>query len=120
MTTAHRPTWHTAKGGTEQGGNVLINPSRAYSSKDMPAHTSLKERTREQGDLSEQNKINFRRDLLEREEALIVGKKRLRNDDDSQQPAAALQLMDKDEEEVMVYGDDESEEAAVGGSAGGV
>ena len=49
MTTAHRPTWHTAKGGTEQGGNVLINPSRAYSSKDMPAHTALKERTMGQG-----------------------------------------------------------------------
>ena len=49
----------------------------------MPAHTSLKERTREQGDLSEQNKIDFRRDLLEREEELIVGKKRLRNDDNS-------------------------------------
>ena len=44
MTTAHRPTWNTAKGGSEQGGNVLINPSRAYSSKDMPSHTSLKER----------------------------------------------------------------------------
>ena len=53
MTTAHRPTWHTAKGGTEQGGNVLINPSRAYSSKDMPAHTSLKERVAGQGDLAE-------------------------------------------------------------------
>ena len=53
MTTAHRQTWHTAKGGTEQGGNVLVNPSRAYSSKDMPAHTSLKERMSGQGDLHE-------------------------------------------------------------------
>ena len=44
MTTAHRPTWHTAKGGTEQGGNVLINPSRGYSAKDLPAHKTLKER----------------------------------------------------------------------------
>ena len=44
MTNAHRPTWHTAVGGSEQGGNVMINPSRAYSSKDMPAHTVLKER----------------------------------------------------------------------------
>ena len=84
MTTAHRPTWHTAKGGTEQGGNVLINPSRAYSSKDMPAHTSLKERVAGQGDLAEQNRIDFRRDLLEREEAL-AGKKRLRNDSTSGQ-----------------------------------
>ena len=83
MTTAHRPTWHTAKGGTEQGGNVLINPSRAYSSKDMPAHTSLKERTRGHGDLTEQGQIDIRRDLLEREEELISGKKRLRMDNNN-------------------------------------
>lgn len=44
MTTAHRPTWHNAVGGSEQGGNVMINPTRAYSSKDMPGHTTLKER----------------------------------------------------------------------------
>ena len=67
MTTAHRPTWHTAKGGTEQGGNVLINPSRAYSSKDMPAHTSLKERSSGQGNLKEQSAIDFRKELLDRE-----------------------------------------------------
>ena len=67
MTTAHRPTWHTAKGGTEQGGNVLINPSRAYSSKDMPAHTSLKERSSGQGNLKEQGAIDFRKELLDRE-----------------------------------------------------
>ena len=44
MTNAHRPTWHSAHGGSEQGGNVMINPTRAYSSKDMPLHTTLKER----------------------------------------------------------------------------
>ena len=44
MTNAHRPTWHSAHGGSEQGGNVMINPTRAYSSKDMPSHTTLKER----------------------------------------------------------------------------
>lgn len=76
MTTAHRPTWHTAKGGSEQGGNVLINPSRAYSSKDMPAHTSLKERSTGQGNQHEQHQIDFRAELLERE-AQLAGKKRL-------------------------------------------
>ena len=67
MTTAHRPTWHTAKGGTEQGGNVLINPSRAYSSKDMPAHTTLKVRATGQGNIQEQTAQDFKRDLLSRE-----------------------------------------------------
>lgn len=96
MTTAHRPTWHTAKGGTEQGGNVLINPSRAYSSKDMPAHTALKERSTGQGNQFEQNQIDFRQELLQREAAEIAGKKRLRDDPGM---TAALQLQDKDEEE---------------------
>ena len=104
MTTAHRPTWHTAKGGTEQGGNVLVNPSRAYSSKDMPSHTSLKERMSGQGDLHEQSQINFRRELLDREEA-IAGKKRPRD--------LALQMEDKDEEEIYDDGDDD--ENATGG-----
>ena len=67
MTTAHRPTWHTAKGGTEQGGNVLVNPSRAYSSKDMPAHTSMKERSSGQGNLIEQNRLDFKAELLRQE-----------------------------------------------------
>ena len=44
MTTAHRPTWNSAKGGSEQGGNLLVEPSRAYSSKDLPAHQTLKSR----------------------------------------------------------------------------
>ena len=44
MTTAHRPTWNAARGGSEQGGNLLVNPSRAYSAKDLPGHTTLKYR----------------------------------------------------------------------------
>lgn len=44
MTTAHRPTWNSVRGGSEQGGNVLVQPSRAYSARDMPAHLKLKER----------------------------------------------------------------------------
>ncbi len=44
MTTAHRPTWNSAKGGSEQGGNLLVNPTRTYSAKDLPANTTLKYR----------------------------------------------------------------------------
>ena len=106
MTTAHRPTWHTAKGGSEQGGNVLVNPSRAYSSKDMPAHTSLKERASGQGNLDEQSRIDFRRELLERE-ALLAGKKRMR-----EAPAnVPLLLQDQDGEEV--YDSDTSRDKVV-------
>lgn len=107
MTTAHRPTWHAAKGGSEQGGNVLVNPSRAYSSKDMPAHTSLKERAPGQGNLQEQSKVDFRRELLERE-AELAGKKRRREPLD--QAATALELKDREDEEVF-----ESEGSSEGG-----
>lgn len=61
MTTAHRPTWHSVRGGSEQGGNRIVVPSRQYSSKDMPSQTSLKLRppTEAPGD--------FRQALLENE-----------------------------------------------------
>lgn len=55
MTTAHRPTWNSAKGGSEQGGNVLIQPSRNYSAKDLPGHLSLKTRHGGQGSKTEQS-----------------------------------------------------------------
>ena len=44
MTTAHRPTWKPAVGGSEQGGNKITVPTRQYSSKDIPGYTSLKSR----------------------------------------------------------------------------
>lgn len=42
MTTAHRPTIVTAKGGEEQGGRRIFVPSRMTSAKDAAAHTKLK------------------------------------------------------------------------------
>ncbi len=44
MTTAHRPTWSSAKGGTNQGGNRVIVPTRMYSSKDLPGQMTMKDR----------------------------------------------------------------------------
>lgn len=44
MTTAHRPTWHTAIGGSEQGGNRTVVPTRAFSAKDLPGYLTLKTR----------------------------------------------------------------------------
>lgn len=67
MTTAHRPTWNSAKGGSEQGGNVMVKPSRQYSAKDMPAHLKLKTRHEGQGSVDEQKEIDFRQELLLRE-----------------------------------------------------
>lgn len=44
MTTAHRATWNPAAGGSDQGGNKLMVPSRQYSSKDLPGYTEMRER----------------------------------------------------------------------------
>jgi hypothetical protein len=111
MTTAHRPTWHTAKGGTEQGGNVLINPSRAYSSKDMPVHTSMKERSRGQGDIFEQNKLDFKAELLKKEaqaSSTFAGQKRLHQDylGSEKQPLMLQDNLNEDEGTVIYEEDD--------------
>ena len=68
MTNAHRPTWKAAVGGSEQGGNTLYIPTRQYSSRDMPSHLKLKTRQEGQGTEGEANKVDFRRNILEREQ----------------------------------------------------
>ena len=49
MTTAHQPTWNPAQGGNDQGGNRSLVPTRQFSSKDLPAHLTLKVRQPGQG-----------------------------------------------------------------------
>ena len=49
MTTAHRPTFNPARGGTARGEGDLSKLSAQYSSKDMPSHLKLKYRQSGQG-----------------------------------------------------------------------
>lgn len=44
MTTAARPTWDTARGGSGRGEKNLSALSKQYSSRDLPGHTKLKYR----------------------------------------------------------------------------
>jgi len=44
MTTAAKPTYDPARGGTGKGENDLSAMSKQYSSRDLPAHTKLKYR----------------------------------------------------------------------------
>ncbi len=44
MTTAARPTFEPARGGTGKGENDLSAISKQYSSRDLPSHTRLKYR----------------------------------------------------------------------------
>ncbi|KAL6741721.1 hypothetical protein Aduo_014948 [Ancylostoma duodenale] len=69
MTTAHRPTFHPARGGTGRTEGDLSKLSQQYSSKDMPSHTKLKYRQTGQGTEEELRRRDLRRELEEKEKA---------------------------------------------------
>ena len=76
MTTAHRPTWNSAKGATSS--NVVVQPKRHYSALDMPAHKDLKQRATGQGTIDEQEHFDFKQELLAKERERADGKLGLR------------------------------------------
>jgi len=71
MTTAARPTWDTAKGGTSTRERDLSAMSKQYSSRDLPSHTALKSREHGQGTSEELKNKDFRRELDERERLAV-------------------------------------------------
>ena len=69
MTTAARPTFDPARGGSGARERDLSAMSKQYSSRDLPSHTSLKSRERGQNDPEDIKNRDFRRELEERERA---------------------------------------------------
>ncbi|XP_060517589.1 protein CWC15 homolog [Cylas formicarius] len=67
MTTAARPTFEPARGGTGRNEKDLSAISRQYSSRDLPSHTKLKYREPFQGTQEENRSRDFRKELDERE-----------------------------------------------------
>ncbi|XP_034251929.1 protein CWC15 homolog [Thrips palmi] len=67
MTTAARPTFDTARGGSGRGEKDLSALSKQYSSRDLPGHTKLKYREHGQGTSEELRVRDFRKELEERE-----------------------------------------------------
>jgi len=67
MTTAARPTWDTAKGGNNAKDRDLSALSKQYSSRDLPAQTSLKFREPGQGTTDEHKGKDFKKELEDRE-----------------------------------------------------
>lgn len=70
MTTAARPTFAPARGGTgkgEGGQGDLSALSKQYSSRDLPSNLKLKYREEGQGNRDDLRGKDFRRDLEERE-----------------------------------------------------
>uniref|UniRef100_A0A1A9WPL5 Protein CWC15 homolog n=1 Tax=Glossina brevipalpis TaxID=37001 RepID=A0A1A9WPL5_9MUSC len=67
MTTAARPTFDPARGGSGRGEKDLSALSKQYSSRDLPGHTKLKYRESGQGTAEELRNRDFRKELEERE-----------------------------------------------------
>lgn len=67
MTTAARPTFEPARGGSGRNEKDLSAISKQYSSRDLPGHTKLKFREHGQGTTDELRSRDFRRELEERE-----------------------------------------------------
>jgi len=67
MTTAARPTFDTARGGSGARERDLSAMSKQYSSRDLPSHTSLKNRERGQSDPADLLFRDFKSELEDRE-----------------------------------------------------
>ncbi|XP_030749736.1 protein CWC15 homolog [Sitophilus oryzae] len=119
MTTAARPTFEPARGGSGRNEKDLSAISRQYSSRDLPGHTKLKYREHGQGTQDEARSRDFRRELEEREKEKRLGgsrtdhssSKRLKLD---QVPAASLDADDPvDHDEDSDSSDDEDDTEAL-------
>jgi len=75
MTTAHRPTFHPAQGGTGKNESDLSKLSKQYSSRDMPSHTKVKYRQTGQGTTEEVKSRDLRKELEEREKTVSRDKR---------------------------------------------
>jgi protein CWC15 len=82
MTTAARPTWAPAKGGSEQGGVRMFGASQKYSSRDLASHTNLKQRKDGQDTSEDLRKRNLRDELDDRERRHFSSKDKDRGYDD--------------------------------------
>ncbi|ELU07517.1 hypothetical protein CAPTEDRAFT_99375 [Capitella teleta] len=70
MTTAARPTFEPARGGTGKGEGDLSALSKQYSARDLPSHTKIKYRQEGQNAAHEVRGRDFRKDLEDRERAV--------------------------------------------------
>lgn len=121
MTTAARPTFEPARGGSGRNEKDLGALSKQYSSRDLPGHTKLKYRQPGQGTSDELKSKDFRRELEERERIVAYereGKKGSSRESSSskrprldQVPAANLDADDPLEEEDDSADSDEDDTA---------
>uniref|UniRef100_A0A914HGF1 Uncharacterized protein n=1 Tax=Globodera rostochiensis TaxID=31243 RepID=A0A914HGF1_GLORO len=109
MTTAHRPTFDTAKGGTGRNEGDLAKLSQQYSSRDMPSHMTLKYRQKGQAHPEEVVTKNLRRDIEER--GIPANKKQRAEDSASVRNLDADEPLDELDEDDSDLDDDSENEA---------
>eukprot|EP00116_Pleurobrachia_bachei_P014695 sb/3474957/ len=96
MTTAARPTFEPARGGTGRGEGDLSALSKQYSSRDLPGHTKLKYRQLGQETREEVAGRDLKRDLIDKER----NSKRHRTGGDTRRkalPEISKETLDQDE-----------------------
>jgi len=91
MTTAARPTFDPAKGGSGRGEKDLSALSRQYSSRDLPGHTKLKYRETGQGTVDEHKHKDYRRELEDKERQARREKDKDKNRHEQLEPQKAIQ-----------------------------
>jgi len=107
MTTAARPTFAPARGGTGKGENDLSALSKQYSSRDLPSHMKLKYREKGQGTSDEIRGRDFRGELEDRERAAREKRDRGRESGSSKRPRMELTASNLDADDPV---DDEDED----------
>lgn len=95
MTTAARPTFDTARGGSGRGEKDLSALSKQYSSRDLPGHTKLKYREHGQGTSEELRVRDFRKELEDREREKEKEKDKTRRPAIEQRDAAKRPRLDQ-------------------------
>ncbi|CEF61875.1 Protein CWC15 homolog [Strongyloides ratti] len=103
MTTAHRPTFDPARGGTGRGETDYGKLSQQFSSKDMPSHTILKYRHDQQKPSDKLTKKDLLKELEEREINSKKGNKRIDSiqnvSDTLTEPISKKSKFDSDDED---------------------
>lgn len=97
MSSAGRPTFVSAKGGADQGGNRMHVSTRQYSSKDLAGHTKMKQRQVGQNTSSEIAKRDLKRELEDKERKVAGerGRKDYRDKDKVDREAPVLAIKDR-------------------------
>jgi protein CWC15 len=106
MTTAGRPTFDTARGGTKRGERSLSAMTKQYSSRDLPGHTKLKYRQPQEYDAAR----DLKKELEERERSSTSSNRLPSSNGSSSRSEIPLKRIKTDSLPTPLAPDDEDED----------